>query len=187
MKRPILRIAAFLLVGCMATTSASYAQAVFQIANAPNANIPSYFQIGPTTGLFQIDDPTLPSIADNTTATITTLHWSVSFSIGVATPTIFSYRTGYPFADPYVPPQPPPSVIPPLEIEGVSFSGSFQSSPNLYAELLTGLGQFRIGSGDISQIQVVATPEPGSAALFLGGLMLLLWRGRKLKKSLRGS
>jgi len=178
MKRPILRNTALPLVCCVVTAITGQAQSVFQVINVPGAGAPSYFEIGADTGLFQIDDAASTSLPNNTTALITTPAGTLTFSIGVGTPCLFSFDFGDPFPDPFIPPQPPGPPAP-LEIQGEYFSGSFQSSANVYSDLLAGDGQFQIGSGTSSPMEVVATPEPGSAMLVLCGLMLLMRRGIK--------
>jgi hypothetical protein len=112
---------------------------------------------------------------DNATALITTPAGTLTFSIGVGTPCVFSYDFGDPFPNPFISPQPTGSPAP-LEELGEYFSGSFQSSADVYADLLAGDGEFQIGSGTSSPMEVVATPEPGSAMLFLCGLMVLMRR-----------
>ena len=182
MKRPLLQTTTLTLVCCVVTAITGQAQGVFQVINAPGLGLggPSYFEIGANTGLFQIDDPAIPSLPDNTTALITTPAGTLTFSIGVGTPCVFSYDFGDPFPNPFIPPPSPPGFGAPLESLGEYFSGSFQSSADVYADLLAGLGQFQIGSGPSEPIEVVPTPEPGSVTLLLGGLMLLMRRRIKL-------
>jgi hypothetical protein len=165
------------LLACLAFNSpvSGQAQSVFQVINVPGLGAPSYFEIGADTGLFQIDDPAIPSLPDNATALITTPAGTLTFSIGVGTPCVFSLDFGDLFPNPFIPP-PPPGIGAPLEIRGEYFSGSFQSSADVYADLLAGDGQFQIASGISSPMELVATPEPGSAMLFLCGLVLLMRR-----------
>ena len=80
---------------------------------------------------------------------------------------------------------PPSQIGAPLEIIGKYFSGSFQSSADVCADLLAGQGEFQIGSGPSEPMEVVAAPEPGSAALFWSGLMLLMRRRIKRVCQLR--
>ena len=178
MKRLMLRNAALALVCYVVAAIAGQAQSVFQVVNVPGLGAPSYFEIGADTGLFQIDDASIPSLLDNTTAHIATPARTLTFSIGVGTPCIFSYDLDDPFPDPYFPTT-PHGVGAPLEISGEYFSGSFQSSPDVYADLLAGDGQFQVGSGASSPMEVIATPEPRGALLFIFGLMLLIWRRTK--------
>jgi len=175
MKRLILRNITLTLVCYVVAAITGPAQSVFQVIGGPGLGTPSYFEIGADTGLFQIDDPSIPSLPNNATALITTPAGTLIFSIGVGTPCVFSFDLGDPFPDPFIPPS-PPGFGAPLEIQGEYFSGSFQSSADVYADLLAGDGQFQIGSGTRSPMEVVATPEPGSALLFLSGLMLLIRR-----------
>jgi hypothetical protein len=83
------------------------------------------------------------------------------------------------FPNPFIPP-PPPGPGSGLAIAGIQFNGSFTSSAGVYNDLLAGLGEFEIMTGPlesrIGQLEVVATPEPGSVALILCGIMLSLWR-----------
>jgi hypothetical protein len=176
MKRPILRTTTLTLVCYAATAITGIAQGVFQVIDVPGLGGPSYFEIGADTGLFQIEDPAFPSLPDNVTALITTPAGTLTFSIGNGTPCVFSYDFGDPFPNPFIPPPPPPGFGAPLEELGEYFSGSFQCSADVYADLLAGDGQFQIGSGTSSPMEVVATPEPGSAMPFLCGLVLLMRR-----------
>jgi hypothetical protein len=166
-------------IAFLGATVTGQAQGVFQVINVPGFGGPSYFEIGADTGLFKIDDPAYPSLPDNATALITTPAGTLTFSIGNGTPCVFSYDFGDPFPNPFIPPTSPPGFGAPLESLGEYFSGSFQSSADVYADLLAGDGQFQIGSGTSSPMELVATPEPGSAMLFLCGLVLLLRRSIK--------
>jgi hypothetical protein len=171
------KYAALALASFIGMATTAQAQSVFQVINVPGSGGPSFFGIGVDTGFFQIDDPAIPSLPDNATALITTPAGTLTFSIGIGTPCVFSYDFGDPFPNPFSPPPPPPSgPVAPLEMLGEYFSGSFQSSADVYADLLAGNGQFQIGSGTSSPMEVVATPEPGSAMLFLCGLVLLMQR-----------
>jgi hypothetical protein len=160
---------------CVVATLTGPAQNVFQALNVPGLGAPGYFEIGADTGLFDIDCTALPLTPSYTTAQITTPAGTLSFSIGFATPCVFSFDSGNAFPNPYIPP-PPFKIGAPLEINGEFFSGSFDSSADVYADLLAGLGEFEVDSGASTPIEVVPTPEPGSMALFLCGLMLLLRR-----------
>jgi hypothetical protein len=173
------RNTALVLVCCGVTAIASQAQNVFQAINVPGAGAPSYFEIGADTGSFQIDDAAFPSLPNNTTALIATPAGKLTFSIGVGTPCVFSYDFGDPFPNPFIPPPPPSQFGAPLEVMGEYFSGSFQSSADVYADLMAGLGEFQVGSGRSSPVKMVAAPEPGSAVLFMCGVVLLVWRSIK--------
>jgi hypothetical protein len=183
MKRPILGTTTLTLVCCVVTAITGQAQGVFQVINVPGSGAPSYFEIGADTGLFQIDSTSLPLLPDNVTALITTPAGTLTFSIGVATPCLFSFDFGDPFPNPFIP-QPPPGFGAPLEQIGEYFSGSFQCSADVYADLLAGDGQFQIGSGTSSPMEVVATPEPRSAMLFFCGLVLIM--RRRIKRVCHG-
>jgi hypothetical protein len=165
-----------LMLACMVAAIAGQAQTVFQAENVPGLGAPGYFEIGADTGVFEIDAVALPLAPSFSTAQITTPAGTLSFSIGYATPCVFSLGTDNLFPNPYIPP-PPPKFGAPLEINGEFFSGSFDSSPDVYADLLAGLGEFEVNSGASTPMEVVATPEPGSVILFLCGLVLLMRRG----------
>ena len=184
MKRPLLRTTTFTLVCCVVTAFTGRAQGVFQVINTPGLGGPSYFEIGADTGLFLIDDPASPSLPDNATALIITTAGTLTFSIGDGTPCVFSYDFGDPFPNPFIPPPSPPGSPAPLESPGEYFSGSFQSSADVYTDLLAGLGQFQIGSGPSEPMEVVPAPEPGSVTLLLGGLMLVM--RRRIKRVCHG-
>jgi hypothetical protein len=171
MKRQSMRYTVLALVCFVIMANTGQAQSVFQSMNSQT----SYFKIDADTGLFQIDSAFIPLLPDNETALITTPAGTLAFSIGVGTPCFFSDDLGDLFPDPFIPP-PPPKIGAPLEITGEYFSGSFQSSSDAYADLLAGLGEFQIGSGASEPMELVVTPEPGSAMLFLCGLMLLMQR-----------
>jgi len=175
MKSPILRNTVLSLVCYLIAAITGQAQSVFQVINVPGLGAPSYFEIGAGTDLFQIDNASIATLPDNTTALINTPAGTLTFSIGVGTPCVFSLDFGDLFPNPFIPP-PPPRIGAPLEISGEYFSGSVQSSANVYADLLAGLGEFQIGSGTSSPMEMVATPEPGSGILFMCGLVLLLRR-----------
>jgi hypothetical protein len=164
-----------LMLVCGVAAITGQAQAVFQAENVPGLGAPGYFEIGADTGVFEIDAVALPLAPSFSTAQIITPAGTLSFSLGFATPCFFSLDTGNLFPNPYIPP-PPSKIGAPLELNGEFFSGSFASSPDVYADLLDGLGEFEVNSGTSTPIELVATPEPGSAVLFLCGLVLLLLR-----------
>ena len=170
-----LRITVLALMCCLMMAITGQAQSVFKAAEVPGLGAPGYFEIGADAGLFQIDKAFIGTLPDNTIALISTPAGTLTFSIGVGTPCVFSLDSGDLFPDPFIPP-PSPGFGAPLEISGEYFSGSFQSSADVYADLLAGLGEFQIGSGTSVPMEVVATPEPESAGLCLCGLMLLLRR-----------
>jgi hypothetical protein len=164
-----------LMLACIVAAIAGQTQTVFQAENVPGLGAPSYFEIGVDTGVFDIDCAALPLTPSDATAQIITPAGTLTFSIGIATPCVFSLDSGNLFPNPYIPP-PPPKFGAPLEINGEFFSGSFDSSAEVYADLLEGLGEFEVNSGASTPIEVVAAPEPVSVILFLCGLMLLLLR-----------
>jgi hypothetical protein len=176
---------------CMAATTR--AQSVFQVADGSGLAFPSYFEIGADTGRFQIDNfaygqfqngnlVSFPTLPDDSTALIITPAGTLTFSIGVGTPTGWDNGNGDMFPNPFAPP-PPVMIGSGLAQSGVQFNGSFTSSAGVYNDLLAGLGDFEIITGPseyrIGQMEVTATPEPGSAALLLCGLMLLIRQGIK--------
>jgi len=164
----------------------------FPVANSSSGlAFPSYFKIGAETGQFQIDDYPygqfqngnlilFPALTDDLTALIITPAGTLTFSIGVGTPAAWHNDNGDMFPNPFVPP-PPPGPGSGLAKTGIQFNSSFTSSTGVYNDLLAGLGEFEIITepSRTGQMQVVTTPEPGSAALLLCGLMLLLLQGIK--------
>ena len=174
MKRPILRNTMLALVCYVVTAITGQAQGVFQCGNPIEANSPYYFEIDAYTGLFQINDTSF-SVPDNATGQITTPAGTLTFSVGTGVFDAWSLYYSPPIPDPFIPvSQTTTGAI--GEIEGNQFNGSFQSSAAVYDDLLAGLGEFQVGSGISRPMDVVATPEPGSAALFICGLMLLMRR-----------
>jgi hypothetical protein len=162
------------------------AQGVLQVTQISGTGVgyfgAGYFLIDANTVQFQIDVFTTlfsPVDTDNSNVQLTTPAGWLNFSIGLGTPTFFNNATGNEFPDPFVPP-PPTRVGSPLLTPGKQYGGSFQSSPDFYADLLAGEGQFLMVSGStvyaLGSLQVVAAPEPESYAVFLSGIMLLLWQ-----------
>ena len=178
MKKTLEQNIALTLACFLGMATAAQAQGVFQVINGSGLGVPIYFKIDADTGQFQIDSPALPTLPDNPTALIITPAGTLTFSIGVGTPAAWDNGFGNMFPNPFIPP-PTPTGGSGLAMMGTQFNGSFQSSSDVYADLLAGLGEFQIVSGPTvylnGSMDVVAVPEPGTVALFLGGLMPLMW------------
>jgi len=136
----------------------------------------AYFDIGPISGQYQIDflDTTPPA---DLTGHIGTTGNLLNLPLGTGTPDAWSNGTGNMYPDPFVPP-PATTIGSPLATQGTQYNGTFQSSPAIYAALLSGSGQFHLigaatgfGGGGM---ELVVTPEPGSTALLACGLILFL-------------
>ena len=190
MKRTFQQSIALTLACFVCVAATTRAQSVFQVADISGLAFPCYFEIGVATGQFQIDNYAygrfqngnlvlFPTLADNLAALIITPAGTLTFSLGVGTPTSWDNGNGNMFPNPFIPP-PPPHPGSGLAIQGIQFNGSFASSARIYNDLLAGLGNFEIITGPseyrIGKLELVETPEPGSVALILCGIILSLWR-----------
>ena len=138
-----------------------------------------YFRMGSDLGEFEV--AVLYPFTESFTPTIYTPAGSLTFSLGSGEPRIYSGCHALEFST-FLP---PPPLLPyecPAFMTGTHYTGSFQSSGDILAELLAGHGELRLlsGSGTLlsGTMDAVVVPEPSTIALFVGGVVLLTWRFR---------
>lgn len=165
----------------LAVSASCPAQSIFQTTLLPplgGLGFPgrAFFQMDGTSGQYQIDFLNTSPPAD-LIAVIGAPGEMLAIPLGTGTPDTWSNDTGDAFPDPFLPP-PPFTVGSPLDFRGTQYNGTFQSSFGLYSLLLTSRGEIHLiadgtgyGNGNLN---LVVIPEPGDAALFSCGLMLLL-------------
>ncbi len=138
-----------------------------------------YFRMGSELGEFEV--AVLYPFTESFTPTIYTPAGSLTFSLGSGEPRIYSGCRALEFST-FLPPPPPLPYECPAFMTGTHYTGSFQSSSDILAELLAGHGELRLlsGSGTLlsGTMDVVVVPEPSTIVLFIGGVALLAWRFR---------
>jgi hypothetical protein len=138
-----------------------------------------YFRITPDIGQFEI---AIVAFTERFTPIIYTPAGSLTFSLGAGEPRIYSGCD--PFQ--YHPFLPPPSYSPagyecPAFMTGAHYAGSFQPSPDVFADLLAGRGEFRLlsDSGTLLTGAIAVVPEPSTLGLFLCGAFVFAFRVRR--------
>jgi hypothetical protein len=141
----------------------------------------AFFSMDGSVGEFQI--AVVYPFTGSFTPTIYTPAGSLTFLLGAGEPRTYSGCD--PFR--YNPFLPPTSELPdgyecPSLTTGTHYVGSFQSSPDIYADLLAGRGEFRLlsDSGVVLSGSMSVVPEPSTLVLLMCGATLLLRRtGRR--------
>jgi hypothetical protein len=135
-----------------------------------------YFNIAPDIGQFEV---AIVAFTGSFTPTIYTPAGSVIFSLGSGEPRIYSGCDPFKY-HPFLPlPSDPPGGYEcPAFMTGTHYTGSFQSSPEVFADLLAGRGEFRLlsDSGTLLSGAIAVVPEPSLSTLLLIGLAPLIWR-----------